>query len=125
MTRVYYREAVGAFVVFDCTRPKTFDNVRCYCDAPLPFLAAPLTARSDSFAGINLRIFHPLGWRSMFTTRADCRLVIGFMQHSATHVLLYHHIKFQVQADIQEEEVAAAAELSAARAKARDLEQQV
>ncbi len=58
----------------------------------------------------------------MFTTRADCRLVIGFMQHSAAHV---HHIKFQVQADIQEEEVAAAAELAAARAKARDLEQQV
>ena len=31
----------------------------------------------------------------------------------------------QVQADIQEEEAAAAAELAAARAKARDLEQQV
>lgn len=30
-----------------------------------------------------------------------------------------------MQADIQEEEVAAAAELAAARAKARDLEQQV
>ena len=28
MTRVYYREAVGAFVVFDCTRPRTFDSVR-------------------------------------------------------------------------------------------------
>ncbi len=27
MTRVYYREAVGAFVVFDCTRPRTFDSV--------------------------------------------------------------------------------------------------
>ena len=28
MTRVSYREAVGAFVVFDCTRPRTFDSVR-------------------------------------------------------------------------------------------------
>lgn len=27
MTRVYYREAVGAFVVFDVTRPATFDAV--------------------------------------------------------------------------------------------------
>ncbi len=27
MTRVYYREAVGAFVVFDCTRPRTFEQV--------------------------------------------------------------------------------------------------
>ncbi len=28
LTRVYYRNALGAFVVFDATRPKTFDNVR-------------------------------------------------------------------------------------------------
>lgn len=28
MTRVYYREAVGAFVVFDITRPKTFENIQ-------------------------------------------------------------------------------------------------
>ncbi len=34
-------------------------------------------------------------------------------------------MRMQVQADIQEEEAAAAAELAAARAKARDLEQQV
>uniref|UniRef100_A0A7S3GMR1 Ras-related protein Rab n=1 Tax=Palpitomonas bilix TaxID=652834 RepID=A0A7S3GMR1_9EUKA len=27
MTRVYYKEAVGAFVVFDVTRPSTFDAV--------------------------------------------------------------------------------------------------
>jgi len=27
LTRVYYREAVGAFVVFDATRPRTLDNV--------------------------------------------------------------------------------------------------
>ena len=27
MTRVYYREAVGAFVVFDVTRPATFEAV--------------------------------------------------------------------------------------------------
>lgn len=27
MTRVYYREAVGALIVFDVTRPKTFDAV--------------------------------------------------------------------------------------------------
>ncbi len=34
-------------------------------------------------------------------------------------------MRSQVQADIQEEEAAAAAELAASRAKARDLEQQV
>ncbi|KAL0484662.1 Ras-related protein Rab [Acrasis kona] len=28
MTRVYYKEAVGAFVVFDVTRPPTFDAVQ-------------------------------------------------------------------------------------------------
>jgi Ras-related protein Rab-32 len=28
MTRVYYKEAVGAFVVFDITRPPTFDAVQ-------------------------------------------------------------------------------------------------
>ena len=27
MTRVYYKEAVGAFIVFDVTRPATFDAV--------------------------------------------------------------------------------------------------
>lgn len=27
MTRVYYKEAVGAFIVFDCTRIATFDAV--------------------------------------------------------------------------------------------------
>ena len=27
MTRVYYKEAVGAFVVFDVTRSQTFDAV--------------------------------------------------------------------------------------------------
>lgn len=27
MTRVYYKEAVGAFVVFDVTRAQTFDAV--------------------------------------------------------------------------------------------------
>ncbi|CAI9591369.1 unnamed protein product [Staurois parvus] len=27
MTRVYYREAVGAFIVFDVTRPATFEAV--------------------------------------------------------------------------------------------------
>lgn len=27
MTRVYYREAVGAFIVFDVTRPSTFEAV--------------------------------------------------------------------------------------------------
>ncbi len=26
--QVYYREAVGAFVVFDITRPKTFENIQ-------------------------------------------------------------------------------------------------
>ncbi len=36
-----------------------------------------------------------------------------------------HVTSEQVQADIQEEDAAAAAELAAARAKARDLEQQV
>ena len=28
MTRVYYKEAIGAFVVFDVTRPSTFDAVQ-------------------------------------------------------------------------------------------------
>lgn len=28
MTRVYYREAVGAFIVFDVTRPSTFEAVK-------------------------------------------------------------------------------------------------
>ena len=28
MTRVYYKEAVGAFVVFDITRMSTFDAVQ-------------------------------------------------------------------------------------------------
>ena len=28
MTRVYYKEAVGAFVVFDITRLETFDEVK-------------------------------------------------------------------------------------------------
>lgn len=27
MTRVYYREAMGAFIVFDVTRPSTFEAV--------------------------------------------------------------------------------------------------
>lgn len=27
MTRVYYKEAVGAFIVFDVTRASTFDSV--------------------------------------------------------------------------------------------------
>lgn len=27
MTRVYYKEAVGAFIVFDCTRTATFDAI--------------------------------------------------------------------------------------------------
>lgn len=27
MTRVYYKEAVGAFIVFDVTRSTTFDSV--------------------------------------------------------------------------------------------------
>lgn len=27
MTRVYYKEAVGAFIVFDVTRSNTFDSV--------------------------------------------------------------------------------------------------
>ena len=27
MTRVYFKEAVGAFIVFDVTRPATFDAV--------------------------------------------------------------------------------------------------
>ena len=27
MTRVYYREAVGAFVVFDVTKPSTFEAI--------------------------------------------------------------------------------------------------
>lgn len=27
MTRVYYKEAVGAFIVFDVTRKNTFDSV--------------------------------------------------------------------------------------------------
>jgi len=28
MTRVYYKEAIGAFIVFDVTRPSTFDAVQ-------------------------------------------------------------------------------------------------
>ena len=28
MTRVYYKEAVGAFIMVDCTRPSTFDAVK-------------------------------------------------------------------------------------------------
>lgn len=28
MTRVYFKEAVGAFIVFDCTRANTFESVK-------------------------------------------------------------------------------------------------
>lgn len=52
--------------------------------------------------------------------RADCRRVAARVQRVGGVI----HGE-QVQADIQEEEAAAAAELAAARSKARDLEQQV
>jgi hypothetical protein len=41
MTRVYYKEAVGAFVVFDVTRISTFDAVKKWksdIDAKVCFL---------------------------------------------------------------------------------------
>ena len=51
MTRVYYKEAVGAFVVFDVTRVGTFEAVAKWksdidskvCVHPLPSLRFPIS----------------------------------------------------------------------------------
>jgi GTPase SAR1 family protein len=59
MTRVYYREAVGAFVVFDCTRPRTFEQVTKWkqdidqkvldsSDNPVPVVLLMVTTRCFS-----------------------------------------------------------------------------
>jgi GTPase SAR1 family protein len=60
MTRVYYREAVGAFVVFDCTRPRTFEQVTKWkqdidqkvldsSDNPVPVVLLMVTTRCFFF----------------------------------------------------------------------------
>ena len=60
MTRVYYRAADGAFVVFDCTRPRTFEQVTKWkqdidqkvldaSDNPVAVVLLMVTSRSFPF----------------------------------------------------------------------------
>jgi len=69
MTRVYYKEAVGAFVVFDITRPQTFEAVKKWKldidhkvflqeDKPIPCVL--LANKCDLKESTNSRLFDDL-----------------------------------------------------------------